>query len=478
MTFTATIPQLPADAERVPLDLLVGLLSIDWDHSLEKPPRVNPKESNKMLQHLAQELNQMKKKEPNVHEIQEFARKTWSINAAAEKRLHQLEFEKKQIERNRDRVWKQFDQILLPLWGFDESLMPVHDQLASIYKQLVEIRDAPLSTMKIQDREAKILNLQKQLHEIESKTENGKFGDAKQVPRGQAMCMSLLNRCYKLVHEIVVELPELDDSLLQTYIKLKEANVQLRSMLEMVYDGIDIFPLHLREIQDQVNAIESTLKDGKFTDEQGNVPQGQAMLHEQLEQAYDSIHLLLEYQEQPGEQEWSKDMRELVQARNNLWALATDTFSAVSETAYEALIAPLNTSVDIVKSTVKKGNRLAKGYAASAISYARKLALSLEEVDPLLQPSQKELELILQRLYAIRNLRNRQVLVKIINETPNDPIVYEDAVLLNGLYDELKQAEKEIPKVIELPGERVIKHLVDECYAVLLPMMDDHISAH
>ncbi|OMJ28535.1 UPF0662 protein [Smittium culicis] len=80
-----------------------------------------------------------------------------------------------------------------------ESLLPIHNQLLTLRKCLVEIKKygGPLSAREMYPYQMKLFS-------IDSLRVGGRFlDDDKNVPEGQGIIMSLLSECYDIMHELI-----------------------------------------------------------------------------------------------------------------------------------------------------------------------------------------------------------------------------------------------------------------------------------
>ncbi|KAI8926447.1 hypothetical protein BC831DRAFT_456228, partial [Entophlyctis helioformis] len=152
--------------------------------------------------------------------------------------------------------------------------------LRSIYEDLIRIK-AKLERLLLQ-----------RLGEIDNMREDGKFMDEHgTVPPGQAVLHFLLHKCYRHVYKLQTACEPVADSLMPTYNQL----ITLQKCLnELKRWRVELSPRELIPYQMKLSNIDSERKDGKFLDEDGEVPEGQGTLHDLLNDCYEILHELQE----------------------------------------------------------------------------------------------------------------------------------------------------------------------------------------
>ncbi|KAJ1569728.1 hypothetical protein HK405_004030 [Cladochytrium tenue] len=258
---------------------------------------------------------------PSFADIQALAERTWRANLAYEGQVARLEREKQALGRLIDATWAQFDTLIRPLWRIDDELVPAYDALTGILAQLEDLasrqRSAEADTVlaavpaedvafEARDREQELWRIQDALHEVEDRhVVGGKFygvaeaarlratagvavassARSARVPGGQALVANLLARCYRLLEDVVSA---------------------LRALRVGLDAGMLVDPVELRMLQEQVDKIDRARVDGRFVltiadSQDQSIPEGQAVLSELLNDAYDLIHeCLVEVDAQAG----------------------------------------------------------------------------------------------------------------------------------------------------------------------------------
>lgn len=102
-----------------------------------------------------------------------------------------------------------------------------------------------------------------------------------------------MEECYKMTRKLILEQPEIDQSLFE----LKEKIDQVLTELDMILSKWEfekaIDSAHLQSLQEILDSLDSQQKDSKFLDECGNAPKGQAYIRHLLETAYDRVNEIL-----------------------------------------------------------------------------------------------------------------------------------------------------------------------------------------
>ncbi|KAI9341006.1 hypothetical protein DFJ73DRAFT_961560 [Zopfochytrium polystomum] len=254
---------------------------------------------------------------PSFSTVQSLAERTWKANLEYEAHMARLEREKQELGRLIDSTWQHFDTLIRPLWRIDDELVPAYDALSGILTRLEDLfarqtasaqsllRTAAVAvedlSFEVRDQEQELWALQESLHTVENRhVVDGKFygaGDAaqlraaagapgtaaasgaavasiaSQVPGGQALLANLLARCH-------------------------------RAFRAALAAGVPVDPAELRMLQGLVDAVDQSRVDGKFvaptsSSSSGQVLEGQAILSELLNEAYDLIHdCLVEFEAQ------------------------------------------------------------------------------------------------------------------------------------------------------------------------------------
>lgn len=204
----ATFPERLRDLSRsVPLETIVGLFSIDWDESrhVDIPP-IEPQNADLELLKLNQDLIALKKhKDPALHQIHGLAKRTCIAQDAHEQRLNQIAMQQQVLSKHHAAVWNEFNLLLSHDW--DDELFVVCSKLSTINSKLLLLRDIALSETLPQDFDDQLNYIREELGDfVEQHTFEGKFvySDEPDIfPKGQALCVSLLNQSIRLLRELL-----------------------------------------------------------------------------------------------------------------------------------------------------------------------------------------------------------------------------------------------------------------------------------
>jgi len=141
-----------------------------------------------------------------------------------------------------------------------------------------------------------ILQLQDELHEIDSLRSSGAFvfldeqNRRSDIPQGQAQLHTLLHQCYRLVHQLVeTQENNVDEKLKPIEYQLQDVKrglERLQNQKECKID--DVIPY-----QDRLREIDSLREGGAFRVPGGEIPPGQAILHEMLASCYSICRALI-----------------------------------------------------------------------------------------------------------------------------------------------------------------------------------------
>ncbi|CAG8451163.1 813_t:CDS:2 [Cetraspora pellucida] len=178
------------------------------------------------------------------------------------------------------------NQLLESVSNMSEELVPIHQSLVDIKRNLGAI--GAKSEFVISD----IIPYQNKLRDIDSKRVDGKFLSSNgSIPSGQAQVIGLLEECYEDAHELIASQNNVAEFLRPLYDRL----IDLKSQLErlVLTHRWSLRETDLWSYQLQLTKIDSMRKDGKFYDDEGNVPEGQATLLYLLHKCYRLIYKIL-----------------------------------------------------------------------------------------------------------------------------------------------------------------------------------------
>ncbi|EGF83832.1 hypothetical protein BATDEDRAFT_33936 [Batrachochytrium dendrobatidis JAM81] len=515
-----TLPELPSTTEKnVCTDEKISAelaASISTLTSTSPLPKVKPGDAMEALTTLVADLTAAKKHAtPLLKDVQVLAERTWRVNVAYEHRIAQLEREKRQLERLTETVWKRFDELIMPLWRFEDSMVPIYEELCLILNGLESLQT--MCNVDASERESRLHGFQDRLHAIENKMVDGKLvpdgrsETSSHIPSGQAMCVQLMERCYRLVRKISDAEPAVDP-LLFNYKKLLEDIISnLKSMLDSVSVGNKIDPVELHVYQEQAQAVDSMRKDGKFFDKNGNIPEGQAILHELLEEAFDLIHeCMVEYEAQDANDDPFSDVLDTLIDRvfnvriglTRYAGTATDSIATISKPALKLMYDVAKEGVVIATDTVAHPQKAALGaysklraVASSTMKFINRIGEELEPIDETLQPQYETLHVIRQTLRKMRNERNRVYLAAQVKPSESEVDVQmkrakETIAQFNEAYSaQLSEILTDLHKMErsrvdgkfmndfgEVPSGQVpLSAMLDECFCIAMEMGDETI---
>ncbi|KAJ3031700.1 UNVERIFIED_CONTAM: hypothetical protein HDU68_001217 [Siphonaria sp. JEL0065] len=156
-------------------------------------------------------------------------------------------------------------------------LLPIHSRLVEIkndLQQLIGRRSAHAFSL------AEVQMLQDELLEIDSARIDGSYlGKDGTVLPGQATVIWLLEQCYEDAHELLALREAISGenplrTIYESLIRLKTKLDHLELVYKYTFKCDDLVP-----IQMELGKIDNMRVDGKFVDETGQVPEGQAVLH-------------------------------------------------------------------------------------------------------------------------------------------------------------------------------------------------------
>ncbi|SAL97413.1 hypothetical protein [Absidia glauca] len=213
-----------------------------------------------------------------------------------------------------EQLYEETHDLIASTDNISDSLRPIADRLKEIKGQLERLalthrwtlRETDLYTFQVRHKSQiqslcriDVLSLslsthtQLQLQEIEKLRHNGKFRDPKQqqdVPDGQALINFLLRGCYRLITKMLSENVPVSEAIMPIHNQLSTVR---RCLLEVMKWGKpdsarDLYPYQLK-----LASIDNMRQNGIFYDEDGNIPEGQAICVALLNECYDMLHDLM-----------------------------------------------------------------------------------------------------------------------------------------------------------------------------------------
>ncbi|KAI8992255.1 hypothetical protein BDB01DRAFT_832574 [Pilobolus umbonatus] len=179
--------------------------------------------------------------------------------------------------------------------SYDDHIESIRQRLLEIKKQLVRLELTHKWTL----RQTDLFTYQHQLHDIDKLrwTERdpelkGKFlNEQGEAPEGQTVLEFLLHKCYRMIFVLLSESIPVSEQLAPVYNQL----ITLRHCLLTVQKlGSTCSPEELYPYQMKLTSIDQLRTDGKFYDDRGQLPEGQALCTDILDECYQILDTLKE----------------------------------------------------------------------------------------------------------------------------------------------------------------------------------------
>ncbi|KAI8801257.1 hypothetical protein BJ742DRAFT_837838 [Cladochytrium replicatum] len=490
------------------------------------------------LTNLRKDLSDLKSHgAPKLSDIQALAERTWKANIAYESYIKKLEREKETLTRLVESVWTHFDDLLLPLWRIDDSLMPIYEELALLQTQLEALKSLAIDS---DERGDAVRLIQERLHRIENENvKDGKIipgisrladdevkaAEAK-VPAGQAVVHGLLNRCYRIVRLIQEGESEVAPVLLPLQTRLQSMIDLLSAMRHAYIHALSLShpgprpesvvdPLQLRLVQEQLDGIDRLRTEGRFTDPSGHIPEGQAVLTEMLEEAYDLVHECLVEQEalvvrqgasavQLAEDAQSVGIgtvaavlkEKVVEARDALVGIkqGEGDETEVVHTAYETLRgaagAMRRAVVGVPMAALDAASASVVSVVRGGLGFVGRILERAEPVDPSLMDVATELGEIRAALKGLRNQRNSERLrraTESLDPSSSSSLSTASAASKIAAWKQLEELQRRLDEIDNMRsdgkfvdehgevcrGQELLHSLLDECFTLVFEVGDD-----
>ncbi|KAI8347607.1 hypothetical protein EDC96DRAFT_578154 [Choanephora cucurbitarum] len=188
---------------------------------------------------------------------------------------------------------------------FSPSLQTIRGRLLEIKNQLERLELTHKWTL----RQTDLFTYQHQLHDIvkmrhtELNEDNreidpklyGKFLDENgEAPEGQTVIEFLLHKCYRMIFVLLSESVPVSEALTPVYNQLTTVRQCLMAVKKI---GAPCSDEELYPYQMKLASIENLRKDGKFYDDNGDIPEGQALCVDVLEECYSLLNSLRDISE-------------------------------------------------------------------------------------------------------------------------------------------------------------------------------------
>ncbi|KAJ3320445.1 hypothetical protein HDV06_005268 [Boothiomyces sp. JEL0866] len=167
----------------------------------------------------------------------------------------------------------------------ENPLRHVYEELIKIKGKLEHFTMYSRWTLRGDD----LIPYQVKLGQIDNMRVDGKFMVGDTVPPGQAVLHYLLHKCYRFIYKLQTACEPVDESLMYIFnqlVTLQKCLLQLKRWnVNLTYD--ELIPYQVK-----IQAINRLQVDGKFHDEEGNIPEGQAILFDMLDNCHELIREL------------------------------------------------------------------------------------------------------------------------------------------------------------------------------------------
>ncbi|KAI8374242.1 uncharacterized protein BYT42DRAFT_599321 [Radiomyces spectabilis] len=187
------------------------------------------------------------------------------------------------------------DMIIAASTDFSPALQEIRVRLVEIKSQLERLELTHKWTL----RQTDLFTYQHQLHDIvmmrhpvdsDRPDKLDKFLDERgEAPEGQTVLNFLLHKCYRIIVILLNESVPVSEALTPIYNQLTSVR---QCLLAVKKTGAPCSAEELYPYQMKLMSIENLRKDGKFYDEQGCIPEGQALCVSTLEECYSLLEQL------------------------------------------------------------------------------------------------------------------------------------------------------------------------------------------
>ncbi|KAI9627492.1 hypothetical protein KEM48_009791 [Puccinia striiformis f. sp. tritici PST-130] len=222
------------------------------------------------------------------------AKKEAEVDGVPDEELHP-EGLTKLLLRKWDECNKMLKSLLSSLSTLSVELVPIHQRLITIRRQLAAMAARKPST-------AELTVVQEELRKIDSKRIDGKFlgpGGAS-VPEGQAILTGLLEENFEICQEIGARKEDVSPTLQPIYERLCDLKAALERLT--LTHRWTLRETDLYNFQVSLQELDAMRVDGKFVDAEGNKPEGQLVLHYLLRRCYGLIYRLMSSSEPISEE--------------------------------------------------------------------------------------------------------------------------------------------------------------------------------
>ncbi|PVV03220.1 hypothetical protein BB560_002307 [Smittium megazygosporum] len=169
-----------------------------------------------------------------------------------------------------------------------DAMKPLYERLLDVKRQLEKL----YITRRWALRETDLWSFQVQLQEIDSLRRNGQFVNELGEPlptQTQSVLNYLLHKCYSILYKLLCSSEPIAESLVPIHNQLLTLR---RCLIEIKKYGGPLTAREMYPYQMKLHSIDSLRVDGKFLDNEGQVPEGQGIIMSLLNECYDILHEL------------------------------------------------------------------------------------------------------------------------------------------------------------------------------------------
>ena len=173
-------------------------------------------------------------------------------------------------------------------------LRPIYEDLIEIKAELEHIALYCNWSIKGDD----LVPLQRRLGEIDNLRKDGIFlAEDGSIPEGQGILHFLMHKCYRIIYKLQSNMDPVHESLMPLYRQLLTLKSCLQQLLqwkvELTFNELIPYQLKWSTVASLV-IHPNKQKDGKFHDQNGEIPEGQAILIELLEECHEYLEQMKE----------------------------------------------------------------------------------------------------------------------------------------------------------------------------------------
>ncbi|KAI8890689.1 hypothetical protein K501DRAFT_236285 [Backusella circina FSU 941] len=224
----------------------------------------------------------------NASDIREIQEKVRKLDNSKTELFQSNPKGKALIEGLLEQLYEETQDLMASRNSVSESLVPIVDRLKQIKGQLERLALTHRWTL----RETDLYTYHLQLQDVEKLRQDGKFRDSESdvIPEGQAVVNFFLRGCYRIMAKMLSENVPVAEALMPVHNQLSTVR---RCLVEVTKWGKPDSVRDLYPYQMKLASIDNMRVNGTFCDEDGNIPEGQAICIALLNECYDILHELI-----------------------------------------------------------------------------------------------------------------------------------------------------------------------------------------